>query len=78
MIAGLFEILADRTPAPDNELPDTGVGLQRERDLSASFIAADRYGTRASTVLLIGRDGTLRFIERRYGARGVALGETVR
>jgi len=74
----LFEILADRSPAPDAELPDTGVGLQRERELSASFVAGDRYGTRASTVLLIGRNNEVVFIERAFGARGVSIGNTER
>lgn len=74
----LFEILADRSPAPDAELPETGVGLQRERELSASFIAGDRYGTRASTVLLIDRQREVVFIERAFGARGAPLANTER
>lgn len=50
----LWAALADRTIAPDVELPDTGVGLERERWLSPAFITAPqaRYGTRCSTVLL--------------------------
>lgn len=76
LIGGLFEALADRSPAADAELPDTGVGSARERVLSPAFIADDRYGTRASTVLLIGRDGSVIFIERRFGPRGVFQGET--
>jgi uncharacterized protein with NRDE domain len=74
LIAGLFGALADRTPA--DELPDTGVGAARERALSPAFIADERYGTRASTVLLIGRDGEVIFIERRFGPRGVPEGTT--
>lgn len=76
LAAGSFEILLDRTPAPDGGLPDTGVGLQRERELSPLFVAGDRYGTRASTVVLIRRDGAVLFIERSFGPRGVPL-ETV-
>jgi len=76
LTAELFDILLDRTPAPDSELPDTGVGLQRERELSPLFIAGDRYGTRASTVLLIGRDGAVLFIERAFGPGGAPLGIT--
>lgn len=74
--AGLFDILLDRTPAPDAGLPETGVGLQRERDLSPSFIAGDHYGTRASTVVLISGEGAALFIERAFGPRGAALGTT--
>src|SRR5688572_13133951 len=76
LLAGLFEALADRSPALDAELPDTGVGAARERELSPAFIAADHYGTRASTVLLIARDGSVVFVERRFGPRGVPLGQT--
>jgi len=74
--AGLFEALADRNPATDTELPNTGVGAARERELSPAFIAAEHYGTRASTVLLIDRDGSAVFVERRFGPRGAALGQT--
>jgi uncharacterized protein with NRDE domain len=76
LVAGLFDILSDRDPAPDAELPDTGVGARRERELSPLFIAGERYGTRASTVVLIGGDRNVLFIERRFGPRGEALGAT--
>ena len=63
----LLEILDDRRPAPDEELPDTGVGTETERMLSPPFIDGDEaYGTRASTVLLIHRSGTVRFVERSF------------
>ena len=76
LTTGLFEILLDRTPAPDAGLPDTGVGLQRERELSPLFIAGERYGTRASTVVLIDRAGAVLFVERTFGPHGVPLGVT--
>lgn len=62
--ARLWEALADRVIAADDALPDTGVGAERERLLSAPFIRTDVYGTRASTVLTIGTDGEVRFVER--------------
>ena len=74
--SGLFDILLDRTPARDADLPDTGVGRQRERELSPSFIAGDRYGTRASTVVLISRKREVLFIERAFGHGGAPLGAT--
>lgn len=74
LVQGLFELLADRTVAPDDELPDTGVGLPRERELSPCFIAGERYGTRASTVLLVTHDNEVLFFERRFGPGGTALG----
>jgi uncharacterized protein with NRDE domain len=78
LIEGLFEALADRTAAPLGELPDTGVGASRERELSPAFIAGERYGTRASTVLLLSRGGEVVFVEKRFGAQGAPLGETAR
>jgi uncharacterized protein with NRDE domain len=75
LTGGLFQILADRSEAPDHELPDTGVGLQRERELSANFISGERYGTRASTVVLVDAGGDVLFVERSFGARSKALGE---
>jgi uncharacterized protein with NRDE domain len=75
LVTGLFATLADRTVAPDSELPDTGVGLQRERELSPPFIAGERYGTRASTVLLVSRAGKVSCVERRFGIRGASQGE---
>src|SRR5207244_11346414 len=51
--APLFAALADREPAPDAQLPATGIAIERERLLSAPFIVSDRYGTRCSTVFTI-------------------------
>lgn len=68
----LFELLALRERAPDHLAPTTGV--ERERDLSSSFISSDRYGTRASTVVLVGRDGEVLFCERSFGPQGVPDG----
>ncbi|HEU0053461.1 MAG TPA: NRDE family protein [Longimicrobium sp.] len=62
--SALFALLARRDPAPDGQLPDTGVGAERERALSSAFIATPDYGTRASTIVLFGRDGTVDFVER--------------
>lgn len=50
----LFALLADAEPAADEDLPDTGVGLSVERMLSPLFIRTPQYGTRASTVLMLG------------------------
>lgn len=78
LVAEIFAILADRTLAPDSELPDTGVGLERERALSPAFIAGERYGTRASTVLLVRRTGEVLFAERAFGPRGLPAGASER
>jgi uncharacterized protein with NRDE domain len=74
--APLFAARADEQVAPDAQLPDTGVGLERERWLSSAFIRGEQYGTRASTVVAIDHDGRGVIAERRFGPRGRFHGET--
>jgi uncharacterized protein with NRDE domain len=62
----LFALLADRSKPKDEELPDTGVGLERERMLSSIFIESEYYGTRSSSVLLVDQDGQALFVERNF------------
>jgi uncharacterized protein with NRDE domain len=62
----LFYFLLDRTAAPDEHLPDTGVGLELERMLSPIFIGSPGYGTRSSTVILLDRTGRVTFIEKSF------------
>lgn len=62
----LFEFLRDERIAPDDQLPDTGVGLERERALSAMFIKSPGYGSRCSTVILVDTDNHVIFSERVY------------
>ena len=50
--------------------------LERERALSASFIPGATYGTRASTVALVGIDGRVVFKERAFGPYGQPAGES--
>lgn len=61
-----FQLLSDETLADDNDLPDTGVGYEREKFLSAIFIKTPIYGTRSSAILTIDRSGQLNFIERTF------------
>lgn len=70
----LFTMLADRTPAADDELPDTGVGRLLERTLSSPFVCSPTYGTRSSTVLVVGRTGQGRLAERSFDAKGQLAG----
>jgi uncharacterized protein with NRDE domain len=76
LIDGLFNLLAERIIAADDELPETGVGLMRERVLSPAFIESPEYGTRSSTVLLVDNQRQVVFIERSFGERGVHDGTT--
>lgn len=71
----LFEALADTRPAPDEELPDTGVGIELERLLSPPFVRGETYGTRCSTLVLVGADEAA-FFERRFGPNAAPAGET--
>ncbi|MFO7304452.1 MAG: NRDE family protein [Gammaproteobacteria bacterium] len=72
----LFEILADREPASDSELPSTGLPLDWERVVSAPFILHERYGTRCSTVVLVERTGRTVVQERRFDPAGVQTGSS--
>lgn len=73
-VTPLFDALADTTPAPDEALPDTGVGLEWERALSPPFVSSERYGTRCSSVVLVD-DEQIFFAERRFGPSAAPLGE---
>jgi len=64
----LFLILTDHTIAGDEDLPDTGVGLEWERILSPVFIKSPTYGTRSSTVLLIDAQDRVTFIEKTFNS----------
>jgi len=66
LIERLLAVLADRAPAPDHALPDTGIDLVRERVLSPAFIATPNYGTRCSTILLLDTTGQVSFTERTH------------
>lgn len=72
-----FDVLADRTEAPDEGLPNTGVPYELERALSARFVAHTVHGTRAGTVLLVRENGTFEMVERSFGVLGQDLGEVV-
>ncbi|MFH1845383.1 MAG: NRDE family protein [bacterium] len=61
-----LELLGDGELAPDDELPDTGVGLDWERRLSPMFIESPDYGTRCSTVILRERRGLVTIAERSF------------
>ena len=62
----VMNILYDKNKADDDDLPDTGVGIELERMLSPVFIKSEKYGTRCSNVVLVDRDNTVSFIEKSY------------
>ncbi len=49
--ATLLPILQGQEIPADQDLPDTGLGLERERQLAPLFIRAPGYGTRVSTFI---------------------------
>lgn len=65
-----FSLLADRRVEADEDLPNTGVPLVWERRLSAVFVQSADYGTRASTLLLRDRAGTVLLHEKSFAADG--------
>jgi uncharacterized protein with NRDE domain len=60
----IIKVLEDATIAPDEQLPDTGVGLEWERILSPIFIKSPSYGTRSSTIILMDKLGSITFLDR--------------
>ncbi len=66
----LQPLLHDRTVAPDQELPHTGVPLPLERMLSATFITSAQYGTRACSVVAI-HTTHIEFTEQAFGPHGL-------
>jgi uncharacterized protein with NRDE domain len=77
LIDALLALLSDRTRPGDHLLPHTGIDEEWERLLSSAFIASETYGTRSSTVVLVGRDGKTTFVEWSFGTGG-APGEVRR
>ncbi|WP_153117468.1 NRDE family protein [Rhodocyclus tenuis] len=70
-----FALLRDEKIVADEHLPETGVSREWERRLSAIFVRSPAYGTRASTLIAVGRDGTTRFVERSFGPGAEIIGE---
>ncbi len=66
----LIQAMNDRTQAATAELPDTGVGEALEKLLSAVFIQAPGYGTRASSVVRVTTDSHIYFVEQSYDENG--------
>ncbi len=70
----LFALLADTRQAPEEDLPHTGIGMEWERFLSSMFIRGGIYGTRSQTVVLLGAEGGMRFVERSFSREDHARG----
>jgi len=68
--AAMEAAMASTEPADDDALPETGVGLEWERRLAPALITGADYGTRSTTLLRVGRDGSWHLREHTRGANG--------
>jgi uncharacterized protein with NRDE domain len=70
----VMSLLRDDQPAPDEELPQTGITLEWERLVSSAFVRAGDYGTRCSTLLRIDKAGSAAFDEWSWDRDGKESG----
>lgn len=81
LVEELFSVLGDRTRPSDADLPDTGVGIELERNFSSIHVSevmktlgsdekaeAHSYGTRTSTVVLVSPENHVKYFERTIDA----------
>ncbi len=47
----LLPMMLDTTPTPDRELPQSGLAMEKERQLSAVYVQGKEYGTRTTAIL---------------------------
>ena len=62
----LLSIMQDRSLASDDELPDTGIGFEREKRISAIHVANPYDGTCSSSLLMMDTAGMIEFTEISY------------
>ena len=65
-VENLFEAMNDDELAEDKKLPDTGVGIDKERMLSPMFIKSPQYGSRCTTVIMVDHNDKVLYAERTY------------
>jgi uncharacterized protein with NRDE domain len=70
----LFALLVDTARPLDRELPDTGVGLAKERLLAPICVQTAGYGTQVSTLIFVHRSGQIDFWEKDVRARSCCSG----
>jgi uncharacterized protein with NRDE domain len=71
----LMAVFADRHRAPAPHDPSSGLSADWEQVLSSPFVLNAAYGTRCTTVLLLGHDGRTWISERRFDPQGEAVGQ---
>ena len=70
----VLNTMQSRVKPADDELPDTGIGIEFERFLSPIFIQGEEYGTRCTTLLTISKT-EVNFTEVSYSSVGQISGE---
>ena len=70
-----FELLSDCTPANEIDTRNAGFPPDIPAPKSAIFIKGPFYGTRSSTVLLVGQQNQVQLVERCYDRDATILGE---
>lgn len=70
----LLGVVVDPYQPPEEDLPDTGVERELERLVAPIFIQSQQYGTRASSAVLLPREGAPMMREQCWRADGEADG----
>jgi uncharacterized protein with NRDE domain len=73
--SSLMSLLLNSEIAPDCQLPNTGVSLERERLLSPVFVKMKNYGTRASSIVRI-HENSANFFTHEFNETGL-IGESI-
>src|SRR5699024_11679261 len=66
----LLELLRDTHQPADEELPDTGVGVEFERRVAPLFIRSKEYGTRGSSIVRLNNKGEWTMVEQNWDPEG--------
>jgi len=66
----LFHLLQNQQKAAEENLPDTGVSRELEKQLSSIFIQGEEYGTRSSSILTLDSKNRLTWYDRVYDPQG--------
>ena len=64
-----------RDDAPAESLPDTGLPWHFERLLSAIFVQSPEYGTRCTTIAVLGKTGGGALCELTHNPKGQVIGQ---
>ncbi len=73
---GFWDVTSSRDVAEPEDLPDTGVGHDVERFLSAPFIVGEEYGTRSTMRILGQPKSSIIMTERRFDNQGELTGSS--